>query len=83
MQRRFWQDGGGFDRNSIDLRVILAMIEYIHGNPVRRQLVERPEDWKWSSAGWHEGKNSLKPDPIEFGGLTGFFGGDGYSGGVD
>jgi len=23
--------------------------EYIHGNPVTAGLVERPEDWKWSS----------------------------------
>jgi hypothetical protein len=24
-------------------------IEYIHLNPVKRGLVKRPEDWKWSS----------------------------------
>jgi hypothetical protein len=24
-------------------------IEYIHLNPVRRGLVKKPEDWKWSS----------------------------------
>ena len=24
-------------------------VEYIHGNPVRRGLVARPEGWKWSS----------------------------------
>ena len=24
-------------------------VEYIHLNPVRRGLVKRPEDWKWSS----------------------------------
>ena len=75
LERRFWQAGGGFDNHATDPRVILAMIEYIHGNPVRRGLVNQPEDWKWSSAGWFEGKNSLKPDPLEFGGLTGFFGG--------
>jgi putative transposase len=28
------------------------MIDYLHLNPVRRGLVEKPEDWKWSSAGW-------------------------------
>jgi len=48
------------------------MIEYIHANTVRRGLVESPDDWKWSSAGWHEGKNSLRPDVIDFGGLTNF-----------
>jgi hypothetical protein len=24
-------------------------VNYIHWNPVRRTLVKRPEDWKWSS----------------------------------
>jgi hypothetical protein len=44
------------------------MIDYTHGNTVRKQLVEKPEDWKWSNAGWAEGKNSLRPDPVGFGG---------------
>jgi len=61
LRRRFWQPGGGFDHNALDPHVILRMIEYIHANPVRRGLVENPDDWKWSSAGWHEGKNSLRP----------------------
>ena len=74
-QRRFWQRGGGFDRNVSELAAILAMIEYIHANPVRRGLVLRAEDWKWSSAGWIEGKNPLKPDPLDLGGCIGFFGG--------
>ena len=74
-ERRFWQAGGGFDNTALDPQVILRMIEYIHGNPVRRGLVLRPEDWKWSSAGWFEGKNSLRPDRVDVGGLTGYFGG--------
>jgi hypothetical protein len=36
---------------------------------VRRGLVEYSEKWKWSSAGWFEGKNTLRPDPVDFGGL--------------
>jgi hypothetical protein len=39
--------------------------------------VEKAEDWKWSSAGRVEGKNSLRPDAIDFGGLTEMFGGEG------
>ena len=31
------------------------MVDYIHGNPVRRGLVARPEDWQWSSARWYAG----------------------------
>jgi putative transposase len=77
VERRFWQAGGGFDRNVMDPRLALVMIDYIHGNPVRRKVAQRAEDWKWSSAGWVEGKNSLRPDAIDFGGLTGFFGGAG------
>jgi hypothetical protein len=53
------------------------MIEYIHNNLVRRGLVRRPEDWQWSSAGWFQGKNSLRPDPIDFGGCGLFLDGKG------
>ncbi len=28
------------------------MIEYIHLNPVRKKLVEKAIEWKWSSASW-------------------------------
>ena len=48
---------------------MLAMIEYIHANPVRRGLVSKAEDWKWSSAGWKAGKNPLQPDTIDLGSL--------------
>jgi hypothetical protein len=51
------------------------MMEYIHNNPVWRGLVKRAEDWKWSSAGWKEGKNGLRPDPVSFRGLSLFVGG--------
>src|SRR2546425_10648796 len=70
----FWQAGGGFDRNVVQPHTLLPMIEYIHANPVRRGLVSRREEWKWSSAGWHEGKNSLKPHPLDVGGPTLFVG---------
>ena len=35
-------------------------VEYIHGNPVRRGLVARPEGWKWSSV--HEYGFEKMPD---------------------
>jgi putative transposase len=65
-ERLFWSSGGGFDRNILEPRTLGFMIDYLHLNPVRRGLVEYPRDWRWSSAGWYEGKtpNSLKPDPI-------------------
>ncbi len=52
-ERLFWQSGGGFDRNIERGATLLAMIDYIHLNPVRRGLVERASDWYWSSAGWY------------------------------
>jgi putative transposase len=72
-EHRFWQSGGGYDRNVTEAAALLAMIEYIHANPVRRGLVAHPRDWKWSSAGWFEGRglNWLEPDPLPAGVLDG------------
>src|SRR5882672_8368313 len=40
-----------------------AKVRYIHMNPVQTRLVERPEDWPFSSA---SGKYSLDPAPDKF-----------------
>ena len=56
---RFWQRGGGYDRNMNRESTLFKVIEYIHENPVRRGLVERAEDWKWSSAAWYQGKKDV------------------------
>lgn len=58
-ERRFWQAGGGFDRNVIQASTLLNMIDYIHANPVRKQLVERPRDWRWSSAAWFDDESDI------------------------
>lgn len=47
---RFWQRGGGYDRNFTEPSPIWAEIDYIRANPVRRELCQRATDWKWSSA---------------------------------
>ncbi len=47
---RFWQHGGGFDRNLWNAKAIHNAIEYIEANPVRRGLVFGPEEYRWSSA---------------------------------
>jgi putative transposase len=52
---RFWQRGGGYDRNVIEPSTVGYEIDYIHNNPVRRKLCARPEDWLWSSAADHAG----------------------------
>jgi putative transposase len=77
VERRFWQAGGGYDRNVVEAHTLMAMIAYIHANPVRRGLVKNAEEWKWSSAGWHERKNTLRPDAVDFGGFCLFVGGKG------
>lgn len=48
--RRFWQAGPGQDHNIYEPETALRVVDYIHNNPVRRGLVERPQDWPWSSA---------------------------------
>lgn len=46
---KFWQDGFDcFDINSQD--TYATKLKYTHYNPVRKGLVEKPEDWKYSSA---------------------------------
>lgn len=47
---RFWQRGGGYDRNLRSVRDIHEKIVYIHQNPVTRGLVSNPCEYKWSSA---------------------------------
>jgi putative transposase len=58
---RFWQRGGGYDRNSTEPVTIWQQIEYIHANPIRRRLCAQANDWYWSSAGVYAG---LRTGPI-------------------
>jgi putative transposase len=50
---RFWQEGGGYDRNLRSKAAVLATIDYIHENPVHRGLCMHAEDWPWSSARYY------------------------------
>ena len=52
---RFWEAGGGYDRNMTSLSAARAAVEYMHANPVRRGLVTDPREWPWSSARWYAG----------------------------
>jgi putative transposase len=47
---RFWQRGGGYDRNLWSDAEVWEKIDYLHANPVKRELCARSEDWAWSSA---------------------------------
>jgi putative transposase len=61
---RFWQPGGGYDRNIFSVQELHEKIDYIHKNPLRRNLVSHPEDWIWSSFhAWSSGED--RPLPID------------------
>ena len=62
----FWQRRC-FDRNCRDADEVTQKIRYCHRNPVQRGLVRKPEDYKWSSYGWYEGRRDvpLLIDPVE------------------
>jgi hypothetical protein len=50
---RYWQEGPDYDRNFTMPSTVLAAIDYLHHNPVRREFVPRAVDWKWSSARYY------------------------------
>ena len=55
-----WQSR--FDSLAMDEAHLHACLRYVELNPVRARLVERPEDWRWSSARAHLG---LEPGGAE------------------
>ena len=59
---RFWQEGPGYDRNIHDQKTLDKMIDYVHRNPVRRELVDHPGDWKWSSWRQYEEESNAGSD---------------------
>jgi putative transposase len=61
-QHRFWQRGGGYDRNLWSEKALLAEFDYVHANPVRRGLCKSPEAWLWSSAADYA---QLREGPLE------------------
>lgn len=48
---QFWQ--GRYASHLLDEHYLLACANYIEINPVKREYVEQPEDWPWSSARAH------------------------------
>jgi len=47
---RFWQAGGGHDRNVVSDAVLRYSLDYIHCNPIRRGLCTFIHQWEFSSA---------------------------------
>lgn len=54
-----WQ--GRFFSCVLDEPHVFAAVRYVENNPVRAKLVDKPEDYRWSSAGAHIYK---KADPV-------------------
>ncbi|MDO8588495.1 MAG: hypothetical protein Q7T82_15820 [Armatimonadota bacterium] len=55
---RFWKERGrAFPITQTD--GLRQKLEYIHQNPVRRGLIETPEEWEFSSGSWYAGGSSL------------------------
>ena len=55
----FWKPRG-YDFNIMSEDKVLEKLDYIHRNPVRRGLVDRAEQWCWSSYRFYElGDDSL------------------------
>jgi len=46
----FWQKGGGYDRNITRTDTLIEAVKYMHLNPVRKGLVDVPEQMYYSSA---------------------------------
>ncbi len=56
---RVWQPRY-FDRIVRNVREYHQAMEYMHLNPVRRGLVNRPEDWLWSSVHSYGGPGPVR-----------------------
>jgi putative transposase len=60
---RLWQRRY-YDHNVRNYQSFVGKLRYIHNNPVKRGLVQRAEDWRWSSA-CHYLSGELGPVEIE------------------
>jgi len=57
---QLWQEGF-YPKQIVSDEMMIQKIEYIHNNPVKRGFVDRPEDWRYSSARNYLGMEPLIP----------------------
>ena len=55
---QFWQEGS-HPQEVTNEEMLIQKIEYIHNNPVRREYVDDPKCWRYSSARNYEGLDGL------------------------
>jgi putative transposase len=61
----FWQSRY-YDFNVFTRAKLIEKLNYIHWNPVKRGLVDNPEDWRWSSCPYYKTgtQGPVKIDPV-------------------
>lgn len=52
-ERPFWQ-ARYYDFNVFSGEKRVEKLNYMHANPMKRGLVEKPEDWRWSSYRYYQ-----------------------------
>jgi REP element-mobilizing transposase RayT len=57
---QFWESGYR-PKQMLSDEIMIQKIEYIHNNPVKRGYVDKPEDWRYSSARNYAGLPGLIP----------------------
>ncbi|MDD5170830.1 MAG: hypothetical protein PHN75_18590 [Syntrophales bacterium] len=57
---QFWQEGSHAERVFSEV-MMREKLEYIHANPIKRGYVDRPEQWRYSSARSSAGEVGLIP----------------------
>ncbi len=67
---RSWQEGSGYDRNIDDSAKLEVMIDYLHENPIRRNLCKTTDQWEWSSWHFYHGDESTLDGNLIVHGLT-------------
>ncbi|MBI2809092.1 MAG: transposase [Planctomycetes bacterium] len=55
---QLWQEGS-HPQATLDDEMMLQKLEQVHNNPVRRGFIDKPEDWRYSSARNYEGRAGL------------------------
>ncbi|MBT3337973.1 MAG: transposase [Anaerolineae bacterium] len=64
-EHQFWQEGVQ-PKRIYDRKMMIQKVIYIHHNPVRKEYVEKPADWLYSSAGDYAGIDSFLDIQIEW-----------------
>lgn len=55
---QFWQEGSHAEL-ILNEQMMREKLDYIHFNPVKRGYIDKPEDWRYSSARFYMGQDGL------------------------